>query len=83
MSRTNGSPARVAIVFAASCAAWGGPELRARAAYAVGRRLPIIAIELGAGYVLLPVHGLRDGTAPVYAVEGPWISLGVDLGLNF
>ena len=64
-------------------AAWGGPELRARAAYAVGRRLPIIAIELGAGYVLLPVHGLRDGTAPVYAVEGPWISLGIDLGLNF
>jgi len=64
-------------------AAWGGPELRARAAYAVGRLLPIVAIELGAGYVLLPVHGLRDGTAPVYAVEGPWISLGVDLGLNF
>jgi hypothetical protein len=62
-------------------AAWGGPELRARAAYAVGRRVPV-ALEIGAGYVLLPVRGLRDGTARVYAVEGPWISLGVDLGVD-
>jgi hypothetical protein len=65
-------------------AAWGGPEVRARAAYSGGdRRGGIVAIELGAGYVALPVRGLRDGTAPVYAVEGPWISLGVDVGLGF
>ncbi len=65
-------------------AAWGGPEVRARAAYGGGgRRVPVVAIELGAGYVALPVRGLRDGTAPVYAVEGPWISLGLDVGLGF
>jgi len=65
-------------------APWGGPEVRARAAYGGGgRRVPVVAIELGAGYVALPVRGLRDGTAPVYAVEGPWISLGLDVGLGF
>ena len=65
-------------------APWGGPEVRARAAYGGGgRRVPVVAIELGAGYVALPVRGLRDGTAPVYAVEGPWIALGLDVGLGF
>ena len=65
-------------------AAWGGPEVRARAAYGGGgRRVAVVAIELGAGYVALPVRGLRDGTAPVYAVVGPCISLGVDGGLGF
>jgi hypothetical protein len=65
-------------------APWGGPELRARAAYGRGGRGgPVVAIELGAGYVALPVRGLRDGTAPVYAVEGPWISLGAEVGLGF
>ena len=55
-------------------AAWGGPEVRARAGFGGGgRRAPVVAIELGAGYVALPVRGLRDGTTPVYAVEGPWI----------
>ncbi len=65
-------------------AAWGGPEVRGRAAYSgAGRRRPIVAIEVGAGYVALPARGLLDGTAPVYAVEGPWISLGVDVGVGF
>jgi hypothetical protein len=65
-------------------AAWGGPEVRARAAYGgEDHRSPIVAIELGAGYVALPVRGLRDGTAPVYAVEGAWVSLGLDVGLGF
>jgi hypothetical protein len=65
-------------------AAWGGPEVRARAAYSgADRRGPIVAIEVGAGYVALPARGLLDGTAPVYAVEGPWISLGVDVGFGF
>jgi hypothetical protein len=64
-------------------AAWGGPELRARVAFSgTGRHSPAVAIELGAGYVALPVRGLRDGTAPVYAVEGPWMSIGVELGLG-
>jgi hypothetical protein len=64
-------------------APWGGPELRARAAYH-GRHphSPIAAIELGAGFVVLPVHGLRDGAARVFAVEGPWISVGGELGFT-
>jgi hypothetical protein len=64
-------------------AAWGGPELRARVAFGgTHHRSPAVAIELGAGYVALPVRGLRDGTASVYAVEGPWMSIGAELGLG-
>jgi hypothetical protein len=64
-------------------APWGGPELRARVAFRrTDDRFPAAAIELGAGYVALPVRGLRDGTAPVYAVEGSWLSIGAELGLG-
>ena len=65
-------------------AAWGGPEVRARVAYGASPLGPaLIALQLGAGLVALPVRGLLDGTEPVYAVEGPWISVCAEIGLGF
>ena len=65
-------------------AAWGGPELRARVAYAASLLDPaLIALEGAVGVVALPVRGLRDGTESVYAVEGAWLSIGVQAGLAF
>src|SRR5262249_31594369 len=68
-------------------ALWGGPELRARVAYLKSGdpdssgasgfarvRSPVLALELGAGFIALPVRGLLDGSEPVYSVEGPWAS---------
>ena len=61
----------------------GGPELRARVGTSgSARRFPVIAVELGAGLVARPMRGLRDGTVPVYAVEGSWISLSATLGFG-
>ena len=63
--------------------AWGGPELRARVAYMASPLDPaLLALEIGAGIVALPVHGLLDGTAPVYAVEGPFMSVCAEVGLG-
>jgi hypothetical protein len=64
-------------------AAWGGPEVRARVAYSASPLRPaLLALELGAGVVALPVHGLLDGTEPVYAVEGLWMSVCAAVGLG-
>ena len=64
-------------------AIWGGPELRARVGTSGSeRRFPVIAVELGAGFVARPMRGLRDGTEPVYAVEGTWLSLSAELGFG-
>lgn len=64
-------------------AAWAGPELRARVTYDVAEtRAPLLALELGAGIVALPVRGLVDGTERVYAIEGHWLSLCAELGLS-
>jgi hypothetical protein len=63
--------------------AWGGPEARARVEYGVPEhRSPRFALELGAGFVVLPVRGLVDGAQRIYAVEGHWISLCAELGLG-
>jgi hypothetical protein len=63
--------------------AWGGPELRLRAAYGGSQRRPaLFALQLGAGFVALPVRGLLDGTEPIYAVEGPWMSVCAEVGLG-
>jgi len=35
---------------------------------------PAFAFDLGAGYVALPVRGLVDGSASVFALEGVWLS---------
>jgi hypothetical protein len=64
-------------------AAWGGPELRARVAYRASQLRPaLLSLQLGAGFVALPVRGLLDGNEPIYAVEGPWISVCVEVGLG-
>jgi hypothetical protein len=64
-------------------AAWGGPEVRARVAYAPSPLRPaLLALQVGAGVVALPVRGLLDGTEPVYAVEGSWISICAELGFE-
>jgi hypothetical protein len=64
-------------------AVWGGPELCARVGTGGNeRRFPVIAVEVGAGLVARPMRGLRDGTAPVYALEGTWISLSAELGFG-
>ena len=68
---------------AALSAVWGGPEVRGRVAYRPGDRSALsLGLELGAGLVVRPVHGLRDGTDPVYAVEGTWLSVALDLSLT-
>jgi hypothetical protein len=64
-------------------AAWGGPEMRARLAYGASQLRPaLLALAIGGGFIALPVHGLRDATQPVYAVEGPWISVCGEVGLG-
>ncbi|HEY3500683.1 MAG TPA: hypothetical protein VGK73_38585 [Polyangiaceae bacterium] len=62
--------------------AWGGLEARARAVYGVSaKRSPSFALELGAGLVTLPVRGTIDGTERVYSVDGPWITIGAEVGI--
>ncbi len=64
-------------------AVWGGPELRGRVAYAAYQLRPaLFALEAAIGIVALPVRGLRDGTEPVYRVEGLWMSLCAEVGLG-
>jgi hypothetical protein len=64
-------------------AAWGGPELRARVAYRASQLRPaLLALQMGAGVVALPVRGLLDGSEPVYAVEGLWMSVCAEVGLD-
>ena len=64
-------------------AAWGGPELRARVAYRASQLEPAwLALQLGAGIVALPVRGLLDGSEPIYAVEGLWMSVCAEVGLG-
>ena len=64
-------------------APWGGPELRARVAYRASQLRPaLLALQLGAGVVALPVRGLLDGSEPIYAVEGPWMSVCAEVGLG-
>lgn len=63
--------------------AWGGLEARVRAAYGISpNRFPLFALELGAGLVTLPVHGLIDGTERVYSVAGPYLSISAELGIT-
>jgi hypothetical protein len=79
----------------AVAALWGGPELRARIAYlksgdpdssgvsGLARvRSPALALELGGGFIALPVRGLLDGSEPVYSVQGPWASVCAEVGLG-
>ena len=64
-------------------AAWGGPEARARAAVSSSPGgSPSFALDLGAGFVALPVRGLVDGTERVYAVDGPWLSVSAEVGFG-
>lgn len=60
---------------------WGGPELRLRAS-TTSRRGAHVALELGGGIVALPVRGLVDGGVAAYAIEGGWLSLSLQLGLD-
>ncbi len=76
-------------------ALWGGPELRARVAYSLGARretsgsraaapdhAPAVALALGGGLIALPIRGLLDGTARVYALEGGWVTASLEIGLG-
>jgi hypothetical protein len=64
-------------------AAWGGPEVRVRVSYGASALRPaLVALQLGAGMVALPVRGLRDGNEAIYSVEGAWASLGAEVGLG-
>jgi hypothetical protein len=64
-------------------AAWGGPEARARVAVSPSpERSPSFALELGAGFVALPVRGFVDGTERVYAVDGPWLAVSAEVGFG-
>jgi hypothetical protein len=62
-------------------APWGGPELGARVAYGAPRS-PLVALELGAGFVTLPISGFRDQTERIYEVRGPWVSLCAEVGVG-
>lgn len=65
---------------------WGGPEARARIEYgapsARSAHAPLLALELGVGVVTLPLRGLLDGAERIYSLNGPWLSLCVELGLE-
>ena len=64
-------------------ALWGGPEIRARVATLPSASWsPAFALDLGAGYVALPVRGLVDGSASVFALEGVWLSACAQVGLS-
>jgi hypothetical protein len=64
-------------------ALWGGPEIRARVATLPATPwAPAFALDLGAGYVALPVRGLVDGSASVFALEGVWLSACAQVGLS-
>jgi hypothetical protein len=60
---------------------WGGPEVRMRTTTTWGRGWAG-ALELGAGLVVLPVRGLVDGGAAAYALDGAWLSLALQLGVD-
>jgi hypothetical protein len=82
--RLAGEPdAGVALQGHALSAAWGGPEARARVAYDPSLRSSrLVALGLGAGVVALPVRGLVDGSEQIYAVDGPWFSVSVEVGIG-
>jgi hypothetical protein len=64
-------------------ALWGGPELGARVATVPSAPWsPAFALDLGAGYVALPVRGLVDGSQSVFALEGVWLSACAQVGLS-
>jgi hypothetical protein len=64
-------------------ALWGGPEIRARVVTRPSASWsPALALDLGAGYVALPVRGLVDGSASVFALEGVWLSACAQVGLS-
>jgi hypothetical protein len=64
-------------------ALWGGPELRARLATLPSAPWsPALALDLGAGYVALPVRGLVDSDEPAFALEGVWLSACAQVGLS-
>jgi hypothetical protein len=64
-------------------AAWGGPEVRARVAYAASQLRPaLLALQVGAGVIALPVRGLLDGSETVYAMDGLWVSACAEVGLG-
>jgi hypothetical protein len=67
---------------AALSAAWAGPELRARVAYAP-LHASVIALDAGAGFVVLPVRGLVNGATPAYSIEGPWLSACLQAGVTW
>jgi hypothetical protein len=83
-SRLTGEPAAGSTLQGDSlAAAWGGPEVRARVAYAPSSWRPALcAVQIGAGFVALPMRGLRDGSEEVYAMEGAWVSVGAEVGLG-
>jgi hypothetical protein len=63
-------------------ALWGGPEVRARVTtLPPAPWTPAFALDLGAGYVALPVRGLLDDTESVFALEGIWLSACAQVGL--
>ena len=82
--RVSGRPLAGATLEGSSVTAvCGGPELRARVGYGrTERRFPMIAVEVGVGFVARAMRGLRDGTERVYSVEGTWVSLSAALGFG-
>jgi hypothetical protein len=62
--------------------AWFGPMLPARASFALGASVALVA-TLEAGYVALPVRGTDDAGTPLVEADGPWASLGVGIAAVF
>jgi hypothetical protein len=42
-----------------------------------------VALDAGAGFVVLPVRGLVNGTTPVYSIEGSWLSVCLQAGVSW
>jgi hypothetical protein len=82
-ARLTGHPSAESALEGQSLSAmWGGPEVRARlATRPPASWTPAFALDLGAGYVALPVRGLMDGNDSVFALEGIWLSACAQFGL--
>ena len=59
---------------------WGGPEVCLRTTAARGGAR--LALELAAGWAVLPTRGLIDGGPTAYALQGTWLSATLQFGLS-
>jgi hypothetical protein len=63
-------------------ATWAGPSLAGRVECALARRMFLLA-EASGGLTTRKVTGLVDGQSTLFALAGPWLSMGLGAGASF